>query len=198
MADLRLSFFAIAAAMAALASLPVAVFAQYSADNRGSASSSAAVPDFYGIRPATVECVIEAAKKQGVPANVLLAIASVEGGKNGQIVENKNGSYDLGHLQINSIHFLPNGRFGNLPITREDVTWRGCYNAELAAWMLRQHLDEPGSQQDFWTRAANYHSRTPEHNARYRQKLVSLSVAWGDWLKKWYVAQGVPFIADSK
>ncbi|MDR2208079.1 MAG: transglycosylase SLT domain-containing protein [Azoarcus sp.] len=147
--------------------------------------------DFYGIRPATINCVIEAAQRQRVPANVLLAIASVEGGKNGQIVENTNGTFDLGHLQINSIHFAPSGRFGKLPITKEDVTWRGCYNAELAAWILRQHLEEPDTGKDFWTRAANYHSRTPEHNARYRQKLIPLSRQWGDWLQKRYTRQGV-------
>lgn len=46
--------------------------------------------DFYAFRPATVKCVIEAANKQAVPANLLLALASIEGGKNGQEVLNTN------------------------------------------------------------------------------------------------------------
>ncbi|MCL2875021.1 MAG: transglycosylase SLT domain-containing protein [Betaproteobacteria bacterium] len=191
MADLRHALFTIVAGAALAATVPA--HTQEHAHNRANVSEAAAPQeDFYDIRPATVDCVIKAAQRQGVPANVLLAIASVEGGKNGQVVENKNGTYDLGHLQINSIHFTPNGRFGKLPITKEDVTWRGCYNAELAAWMLRQHLEEPDSRQDFWTRAANYHSHTPELNARYRQKLIPLSVAWGDWLQQRYAKQDAP------
>ena len=30
--------------------------------------------EFYATKPATIECVVEAANRQGVPANVLLAI----------------------------------------------------------------------------------------------------------------------------
>jgi hypothetical protein len=145
--------------------------------------------DFYAKRQATIQCVVEAAHKQRVPANVLLAIASVEAGRNGQTVENVNGSFDLGHFQINTIHFGPRGQFRKYPITIEDVRWRGCYNAELAAWMLRQHIEEPGNGQDYWTRVANYHSRTPEFNARYRGKLIPYAVKWGEWLQAAYVGQ---------
>ncbi len=47
--------------------------------------------EFYATKPATIECVVEAANRQGVPANVLLAISSIEYGRNGQLVKNKNG-----------------------------------------------------------------------------------------------------------
>lgn len=84
---------------------------------------------------------------------MLLALASVEDGKNGQAcVGNTNGSRDIGHFQINTIHWKQNGRFAQYPsIGQQDVGWRGCYNAELAVWMLRQHINEPTGQ-DFWTR----------------------------------------------
>lgn len=142
--------------------------------------------DFYAVRPATIDCVIHAAQKQGVPANVLLALASVEGGKNGQFVGNKNGSLDIGHFQINTIHWKPNGWFAQYPsITQQDVAQRGCYNAELAAWMLRQHINKPTGQ-DFWTRVANYHSKTPELNAVYRSKLIPFAIKWGNWLQQRY------------
>jgi hypothetical protein len=139
--------------------------------------------DFYARRPATIECVLEAARRQRVPANVLLAIASMEGGKNGQMVPNANGSYDLGHFQINSGHFT--GQFARFPIKQVDVVWRGCYNAELAGWMLRKHLEAKNGQ-DFWTRVANYHSKTPEFNDRYQNKVRPLAVKWGQWLEKRY------------
>lgn len=141
--------------------------------------------DFYGRHPATVDCVIEAANKQGVPANVLLALASIEAGKNGQVSQqNKNGSVDLSHFQINTGNWDRGGEFAKYPeITKEAVLWRGCYNAELAAWLLRKRLDEPTGQ-DFWTRAANYHSKTPQFNAVYRRKLIPLAVQWGKWLQQ--------------
>ena len=141
-------------------------------------------PDFYAYRPADIACVVVAAQKQGVPANVLLALSSIESGKNGQLVKNSNGSLDLGHFQINTIHWKPNGIFAAYPkITQKDVAWRGCYNAELAAYLLKKVLED-NSGQDFWTRAANYHSRTPKFNAIYRKKLIPLSVKWGDYLKQ--------------
>ncbi|WP_240533915.1 hypothetical protein [Aeromonas veronii] len=46
---------------------------------------------------------------------MLLALASVEGGKNGQFVGNTNGSKDIGHFQINTIHWKQNGRFAQYP-----------------------------------------------------------------------------------
>lgn len=138
--------------------------------------------DFYAYRPATVECVIQAAAKRQVPANVLLGLASIEHGKNGQIVRNKsNDSYDISHFQINSNTFK--SELEPYGIKLSDVQWRGCYNAELAAFLLSKRLNEARYQhQDFWTRAANYHSKTPKFNAIYRAKLVKLSTEWANWL----------------
>ena len=76
------------------------------------------------VGPATIPCVITAAVRHGVPANVLLALASLEGGKNGQLVRNTNGSYDVGHFQINTIHFGEKGVFNH--IRKDDAAWRGC------------------------------------------------------------------------
>lgn len=137
----------------------------------------------YRLGPADIPCVIDAAMRQGVPANVLLAIASVEGGRNGQYVRNANGSDDLGHFQVNTIHFTKGALFGQ--VRKEDAAWRGCYNAELAAHLLRQKIDAPGSQ-DYWVRVANYHSATPRFNAAYRAKLVPLAARWGRWLQAHY------------
>ncbi|MCX2889470.1 MULTISPECIES: transglycosylase SLT domain-containing protein [unclassified Pseudomonas] len=140
--------------------------------------------DFYAVRPADIDCVVQAAQRQGVPANVLLAISSKESGKNGQSVSNRNGTFDLGHFQINTTHWGPKGVFAAYPaITKSDVAWRGCYNAELAAWLLRQKLDENNGQ-DFWTRAANYHSRTRKFNDIYKKDLIPLAVKWGKYLER--------------
>ena len=142
--------------------------------------------DGYKIGPADVDCVVSAAKRQRVPVNILLAIASVEGGKNGQFVTNTNGSRDLGHFQINTIHWTQKGLFAAYPlITKFDVAWRGCYNAEIAAWILRIYIEE-NSTQDYWTRVANYHSKIPKFNAAYRKKLIPYAIRWGYWLEQHY------------
>lgn len=142
--------------------------------------------EFYAPRHASHECIVEAAHRQGVPANVLLAICNIEDGRQGLFVENKNGSKDIGECQINTIHWGPKGYFENHPsITQEAVAWRGCYNAEIAAWLLRKRLDEDTGQ-DFWTRAANYHSKTDRFNRVYKAKLIPLSILWGEWVTDMY------------
>lgn len=146
----------------------------------GSAAAQGLPPIKSG--PATIDCVLEAATRQNVPANVLLAIGSIERGKNGQYVRNTNGTYDLGHFQINSMHFKPRGLFHNHPqITPELVAQHGCYNAELAAWMVRRAI-EYSKKDNFWNRVADYHSATPKFNRIYTKKLIAYSRDWADWL----------------
>ncbi len=124
-----------------------------------------------------VVCSIEAAVKYEVPANIVLAVAEKEGGKPGQWVKNTNGTYDVGPMQFNTAYLQNLKRYG---ITAEDVEQAGCYPYELAAWRLRQHIrHDPG---DLWTRIANYHSRTPSRNARYRRGLMRKAAKWAEWL----------------
>jgi hypothetical protein len=146
--------------------------------------------DFYAYRPATVQCVVEAAVKRGVPANVLLAVASIEHGKNGQMVRNANGSYDISHFQINTSTFR--AELQPYGVKLEDLQWRGCYNAEIAGFLLAKRLNEPGTG-DFWTKAANYHSKTPKYNLIYRTKLIQLSTEWANWLRYTYSAVNVSY-----
>ncbi|WP_455803185.1 transglycosylase SLT domain-containing protein [Acinetobacter guillouiae] len=133
-------------------------------------------------RKATLNCVIQAARSEGVPLFVLLGIQSKERGENGQI----NASNDLGHFQINTQHFRAGGMFSNIDmnLARHD----GCLNATLAAKVLRSRLQSNGSA-DFWTKAAAYHSWTPQLNAIYRngtlknKGLIEYSMQWKKWLE---------------
>jgi hypothetical protein len=144
---------------------------------------------FYARGPANIRCVIEAAKKHSVPPHILLGIASKERGKNGQTVKNSNDSYDLGHFQLNTIHFQPGQVFGHINL--EDARWRGCYNAELAAWLLNRQLTLKSKQgEDFWTKAGGYHSWTPKYNRIYvygtakNKGLIHYAQEWDNWLKR--------------
>lgn len=134
---------------------------------------------------ATIECVIAAAQRRSVPANVLLGIASIEMGGNGDRLKNSNSSVDLGHFGINSIHFRPGEPLAEAGVRPEDVARNGCYNAEVAAWLLARHLQAKRGA-DFWVWAANYHSATPKHNATYRKKLIRFAGQWGRWLQYQY------------
>lgn len=63
------------------------------------------------------------------------------------------------------------------------------YPYHLAAWRLRGHLRH--DRGDIWTRAANYHSRTPRHNARYREQLMRKASRWSRWLRRHFDTHAV-------
>jgi len=125
-----------------------------------------------------VVCSIAAAIKYEIPANILLAIAEKEGGKPGQWVRNSNGTHDLGSMQFNTTYLKDLSRYGIKP---DHVSAMGCYAFDLAAWRIRLHIKN--DQGDVWTRAADYNSRTPKYNAKYRADLMAKAVKWADWLE---------------
>jgi hypothetical protein len=134
--------------------------------------------DLASERSERLTCSIAAALKYGVPTNIMLAVAEIEGGRPGLRVPNRNGSFDIGPLQFNTRYLEHLGRrFG---ITAADVAAAGCYPYELAAWRLRKHLELDAG--DAWTRAANYHSRNAIENSKYRHKLISKAAVWARWL----------------
>lgn len=125
-----------------------------------------------------VVCSISAAVKYEVAANIVLAVDEKEAGKPGQWVRNNNGTYDVGSMQFNTRYLQDLARYG---ITAAHVAAAGCYSHDLAAWRLRIHIKKDGG--DIWTRAANYHSRTPEFNTVYRADLIRRAIKWADWLE---------------
>ncbi len=126
---------------------------------------------------ARVTCSIHAADRYGLPTSLLIAIAEQEGGRIGQWVKNANGSYDVGPMQFNTAYLQTLEHHG---IAAQDVEAPGCYPFDLAAWRIRRHMDRDHG--DIWTRAANYHSRTPARNARYRAAIRARADKWSRWL----------------
>lgn len=124
-----------------------------------------------------VVCSIVAAVKYEVPANILLAIAEKEGGRPGEKSKNRNGTYDYGAMQFNTVYLSDLRSYG---ITADDVLESGCYPYDLAAWRLRMHLQKDSG--DLWTRAANYHSKTPQYNEIYQKDLKKKATVWAYWL----------------
>lgn len=133
-----------------------------------------------------VVCSISAAIKYEVPANIVLALAEKEAGKPGQWVRNTNGTHDVGPMQFNTTYLRDLARYG---ITANDVAATGCYAFDLAAWRLRMHIRN--DQGNLWTKAANYHSRTPRYNAAYRADLIRRASKWADWLEARFVTTDI-------
>lgn len=128
-----------------------------------------------------VVCSIASAIEYDIPANILLAVAETEGGRPGLYRGNANGTHDVGTMQFNTTYLKELSAYG---ITADDVASSGCYPYQLAAWRLRGHILH--DQGDLWVRAANYHSRTPEYNAIYRDKLKASAARWAVWLSAHY------------
>lgn len=133
-----------------------------------------------------VVCAISAAVKYEVPANIVVAVAEKEAGKPGQWVRNTNGTHDVGPMQFNTAYLAELSRYG---ITANDVAAAGCYSFDLAAWRLRMHIRK--DKGDLWTKAANYHSRTPKYNATYRADLMRRAAKWATWLEAHFVTLDV-------
>ena len=99
------------------------------------------------------------------------------------VAEDRNGN-DPAHQHQRQLRMLLSDETDH-HIRKDDAAWRGCFNAEMAAWFLRQRLDAPNGG-DYWARVATYHSATPKYNAIYRSKLIPLSARWGRWLQANY------------
>lgn len=133
-----------------------------------------------------IVCSISAAVKYEIPANIVLAVAEKEGGKAGQWVLNTNGTHDVGQMQFNTDYMRDLSKYG---ITTTDVAAAGCYAFDLAAWRLRGHIKN--DKGDLWTKAANYHSKSPKYNAVYRADLIIKAAKWADWLAARFVTVDV-------
>lgn len=97
------------------------------------------------------------------------SIILTEGGTTGQVRRNKNGTVDMGVMQINSINIEPGGKLYGYGYTREMITNNECLNIILGTFLLQREIVlQPADRDGRWTAIGNYHSRTPEHNRTYQ------------------------------
>lgn len=116
-------------------------------------------------RPLTAACVLDAARASGMPAAALFAILATEGGKTGEALRNKNGTWDMGPFQVNTAHVNELAAMGIAP---ETVLRDGRINAYAAAWLLRKEYRRTG---DLWQAIGAYHSRTPQRRNAYIRRV---------------------------
>lgn len=123
-------------------------------------------------------CIMMAAQSHDVPPALLAGIYRAEGGKIGQEVSNTNGSYDLGPMQINTI-WLPelSKQWGiSEEKTHKVVRDDACVNIDVAAWILRKHLNET---HDLAKALEHYHSRTPRFGKKYKERVLDVMKRYG-------------------
>lgn len=116
------------------------------------------------------DCLVSAAARYRVSLGALLAIRKVEGGWNGAAIRNRDGSEDLGIMQVNS-RWLDNPQVRAAGITRQALRDDACVNYAVAAWIYRRYLNEAGG--DRWKAAGYYHSHDPALRRAYTGDLAS-------------------------
>lgn len=117
-------------------------------------------------------CIATVAALDGLPPRALAAIAAVEGGRPGQVVGNRDGSEDLGPMQVNS-RWLPAVAAaigGTTAQARARLLDDSCFNVSAGGAILRTYLGE--TRGDLLQAVGNYHSHTPPLNQAYQARVL--------------------------
>ena len=117
---------------------------------------------------AYADCFDDAAAWQGVHAGVLRAISIQENRRcDGTISKNRNGSIDIGCMQINSVHL---SELRNYAITKETLL-DPCTNIFVGARHYKKMVVKYGNT---WRAVGAYHSETPEHRDAYAKAVEAI------------------------
>lgn len=111
-------------------------------------------------------CWEEASEYYGVSAHLLYAIAKTESGLNPNAINrsNKNGSYDIGLMQINSAWLPTLRKYG----VDEKQLYDACTSIQVGAWILAQNMKRLG---ETWNAVGAYNARSPELRVKYALKV---------------------------
>ena len=132
------------------------------------------------------ECFIKAANQYKVPYEILTAIAYVESRfQSVKSKPNKNNTYDLGVMQINS-HWLPS--LAILGINEKMLLDNPCQNIYMGAWVLAQNFKTYGTN---WTAIQRYNGANSD--LPYAKKVYArLQVTYPEFLKESQTVTVIP------
>ena len=113
-------------------------------------------------------CRHQAAAAFELPVDLVQAIKEVESGASlaAPVSANRNGTEDIGLMQINSSWLATLREYG---ISKEGLL-DACVNLHVGAWILRQAINDAGG--DVWAGVGAYHSPTPARQRNYRTLVV--------------------------
>ena len=122
-------------------------------------------------------CMALVASIYNLPPRVLPSIHAIEGGAAGTVSDNRNGSQDLGVMQVNTIWIDPLVVYTRKPaaLVRERLIGDPCYNIAAAGAILRTYLMQDHG--DLMQAIGDYHSHTPLLNLGYRSEVMHAAEA---------------------
>lgn len=115
--------------------------------------------------PELDEATKQAAEKYGVELQILRAIANLESsyGKRAVLKRNKNATYDLGAMQINSVHWHTTCKDLDVSVLQGNV--------DCGARILKQAQKWADSDPNW---VGRFHSRTPSLKRGYARKVYRI------------------------
>lgn len=114
---------------------------------------------------AATACWEDVGQKYGINPQVLYAIAKTESSLNPKAINrNRNGTYDVGLMQINSSWFPALVKLG----IKEENLYHPCTSIEVGAWILAQNIRRFGYS---WDAIGAYNSSKPNLRLRYAKKV---------------------------
>ena len=116
---------------------------------------------------ACAACFEAAAARYRLPVSLLSAISRVESAGNADALHhNRNGSVDIGHMQINSAWLPTLARYG---IDQKQLA-EACTNTHVAAWILAQNIARLGYN---WEAIGAYNATSPGKRQIYIHKILT-------------------------
>lgn len=118
------------------------------------------------------DCISSASRYHNVNETILRAIAWHESKMNSWAVhKNRDGSYDLGAMQTNTVHLAELAKYGIGPKHLFDP----CVSAYVGAWRYRKMINKYGNT---WAAVGAYHSETPFHRDKYSRLIYDVVESW--------------------
>ena len=112
-----------------------------------------------------IECINQAAVAYHVPATLILSVLATEGGHVGLASANKNGTFDYGPMQINSVWVPKIQAYG---YTKQQLQYDPCVNVTVGTWILSQNIANSSTA---WRGIGGYHSHIATLNYHYQTKV---------------------------
>lgn len=122
---------------------------------------------------AVLECIVDAGRVNHINPDIIFSVILTEGGYSGAESLNKNGTKDLGLMQINDktwLGLIANKLFdGNSKKAYQTLKNDECFNVYVGSWILSNSiLLEHG---DLWQGVGRYHSATKKYKLSYQVKV---------------------------
>lgn len=122
---------------------------------------------------AVLQCIVDAGRVNNINPDIIFSVILTEGGFSGSESLNKNGTRDLGLMQINDktwLGLIANKLFnGDKKKAYQSLKNDECFNVYVGSWILSNSIRiEHG---DLWQGIGRYHSATEKYKYSYQVKV---------------------------